>query len=374
MMPHHKHRAGAILATLGLLAAPAALADWTLNMTRGVTPISERVYDLHMLILWVVTIIGIGVFGAMFYSMYAHRKSRGATPAQFHESTAVEIAWTVVPIIILVGMAIPATGTLIMMSDTKTGADMTIKVTGHQWKWQYDYIDEGFGFISSLSKESRDAIHGKPDQANSPNYLLEVDNEVVIPVGKKVRFLLTASDVIHAWWVPDLGQKQDAIPGFINEMWTQVKTPGTYRGQCAELCGKDHGFMPIVVKALPQAEYDAWAKIRKPAPAATAPVKTEWTAAELAAEGQKVYEQNCGSCHGAKGEGGIGKAIAGSAIATGPASEHLKLILNGKPGTAMAAYGPQLDDAQIAAVTTYQRTAFGNSGGAVMPADVKAAR
>jgi len=243
----------AILALPGI--AHAGLAD-VLNMPRGVTPISHEAYDLHMLILWICVAIGVVVFGAMFYSIIKHRKSVGAVPATFHHSTKAEILWTVVPCLILVGMAVPATKALVVMEDTSE-ADMTIKATGYQWNWRYEYLGQGVTFYSSLAPQSRGAIH-TGQAMNTPNYLLDVDNPVVIPAGKKVRILLTSNDVIHAWWVPEFGMKKDAIPGFINELWVRVDEPGTYRGQCAELCGKDHGFMPIVVEVKPQAEYDAW--------------------------------------------------------------------------------------------------------------------
>lgn len=250
----------AAAAVTAVLAAPAS-ADWSLlNMTEGVTPISQTAYDLHMLILWICVAIGVVVFGAMFYSILMHRKSLGAVPATFHHSTKAEILWTVVPCVILVAMAIPATKGLVAMEDT-SNSDLTIKVTGYQWKWHYEYLDTDVDFYSDLAPASRAAIHSD-DAAKPENYLLDVDNPMVIPAGKKVRLLLTSNDVIHAWWIPDFGMKKDAIPGFINEMWIRVKDPGIYRGQCAELCGKDHGFMPIVAVVKPQAEYDAWIAAR----------------------------------------------------------------------------------------------------------------
>jgi cytochrome c oxidase subunit 2 len=237
-----------------------ASADWNqLNLTRGVTPYSEEVYQLHMLILWVCVITGIGVFGVIFYSIIKFRKSKGAVAAQWHENTLVEFLWTAVPAVILVVMAIPATKALVMMEDVAR-SDMTIKVTGYQWRWRYDYINEGVFLYSGLARTSDVArqLNSGIDPKTVDNYLLEVDRELVLPVGRKIRFLTTASDVIHAWWVPALGWKRDAIPGYINESWALIKEPGVYRGQCAELCGKDHGFMPIVVRALPEAEYKAW--------------------------------------------------------------------------------------------------------------------
>lgn len=248
-----------------MLAGHEATADWELNMPQGVTEISQQVYDLHMYILWICVVIGILVFGAMFWSIWRHRKSRGTQAAQFHHSTTVEIIWTVIPVFILVGMAIPATRTLIAMEDTSS-PDLTVKVTGYQWKWKYDYIEDEVSFFSNLHPSSRAAVYADPSQAE--NYLLEVDNPLVVPADKKVRFLITSDDVIHAWWVPDLGWKKDAIPGFINEMWTRIPEPGVYRGQCAELCGKDHGFMPVVVEAKSEQDYQQWVAEQKAAHAA----------------------------------------------------------------------------------------------------------
>ena len=239
---------------LMLAWSAGAQAELGLNMPRGVTSISQQVYDLHMLIFWICVVIGVVVFGVMFWSIYHHRKSLGAVPAQFHESTLVEVVWTVIPMLILIGMAVPATKTLVSMYDTRD-AELTVKVTGYQWRWQYDYINEDVGFLSVLSTPSAQI---RNVAAKSEHYLLEVDNPLVVPVGKKVRILTTAADVIHSWWVPELGWKKDAIPGFINESWTLIEKPGIYRGQCAELCGKDHGFMPIVVKAVPEAEFKRW--------------------------------------------------------------------------------------------------------------------
>jgi len=241
-------------ATTLLAWSAGAHAEFALNMPRGVTAISQDVYNLHMLIFWICVVIGVVVFGVMFWSIYHHRKSRGAVPAQFHESTVVEVVWTVIPMLILIGMAVPATKTLVRMYDARD-ADLTVKVTGYQWRWQYDYLDEGVKFFSTLSTP-QDQIRNVA--AKDEHYLLEVDNPLVVPVGKKVRILTTAADVIHSWWVPGLGWKKDAIPGFINENWTQIEKPGVYRGQCAELCGKDHGFMPVVVKAVPEAEFQQW--------------------------------------------------------------------------------------------------------------------
>lgn len=364
-----------VLAGFGLMSA-AGLADaaYDLNLPRGVTPISREVFDLHMLVLWVCVAIGIVVFSAMFYSIIRHRKSKGAVAAKFHESTVVEVLWTIVPFLILIGMAIPATKTLIAMEDTRN-ADVSIKVTGYQWKWRYDYLDDGVGFFSTLSTP-KDEIFNRAEK--NPHYLLEVDHPMVVPVNKKVRLLITANDVIHSWWVPVFGMKKDAIPGFVNEMWINVDTPGTYRGQCAELCGKDHGFMPIVVVAKEQPDYDQWlADQQQASAAAAADSDREFSKDELMARGEKVFTANCAACHQANGEGvpGAFPALKGGVIATGPVPGHLDIVLHGKNGTAMAAFGSQLNDADLAAVITYERNAWGNdTGDVVQPADVKAAR
>jgi len=356
-----------------MMLASRASAD-ELNMTRGVTETSATIYDLHMLILWICVVIGVVVFGAMFWSLIHHRRSAGFKPATFHESTRLEIAWTLVPTLILVAMAWPATRALIDMYDTG-GEDMSVEVRGYQWRWQYKYLDDDlnstFGFFSSLSTP-RDEIDG-----NSPKgefYLLEVDNPLRIPANRKVRFLLTSEDVIHAWWVPEFGIKRDAIPGILNELWTIVPEPGIYRGQCTELCGKDHGFMPIVVQVMPEAEYDAWyaeqvvaEETRREALSKT------FTADELMAEGEKVYNTFCASCHMPNGQGvpPVFPSLVGTPVVTGPRDAHLDLIIDGKAGTAMQAFGRQLDAAQIAAVTHYERHAWGNNADDItQPRDV----
>jgi len=362
-----------------MLVAGSAAADWSLlNLRKGVTETSHAVFDLHMIILWICVVIGIIVFGAMIYSIIVHRKSKGAVAAQFHESTKAEIAWTIIPIIILLGMAFPATKTLVAMANT-SDADMTIKVTGIQWKWKYDYLDEDISFVSSINPE-----HNKARQLNSgidvtkiDNYLLDVDEPLVIPTGKKVRFLITAVDVLHAWWVPDLGWKQDAVPGFINEQWTKVDEPGVYRGQCAELCGKDHAFMPIVVVAKTPEDYAAWVASKKgEAMVAEAEGDREWTKEELIAKGETLYATNCAACHQANGQGlpGAFPALAGGPLTTGPVEGHLDIVMNGKSGTAMASYKALLNDADMAAIISYERNAWGNDAGIIQPAAVKAAR
>ncbi|MEZ5558564.1 MAG: cytochrome c oxidase subunit II [Pseudomonadales bacterium] len=343
-------------------------------MRPGVTEISHSVYDLHMLLFWICVAIGVVVFGAIFWSIIHHRKSAGHQAAQFHESTRLEIGWTLIPTLILITMAYPATKTLIAMYDTG-GEDMSIEVRGYQWKWQYKYLDEDlngtFGFFSSLATP-QDEIHNK--SAKGEHYLLEVDKPLRIPANRKVRFLLTAEDVIHSWWVPDFGMKRDAIPGIINDMWAIVPEPGVYRGQCTELCGKDHGFMPVVVEVLPEAEFDAWyaeqlqaEEVRKEALSKT------FTTDELMAQGEQVYGTFCAACHQPNGQGmpPVFPALAGSAIATGPLDAHLDIVLNGKAGTAMQAFGKQLDAAQIAAVVYYERHSWGNNtGDIVQPSDV----
>jgi len=354
--------------------AGGAAADYALNLRQGVTSISREAYDLHMLILWICVAIGAVVFTAMFISIFNHRKSKGAQPAQFHESTTVEIIWTIVPFLILIGIAIPATKALVAMEDT-SNSDLSIKVTGYQWKWGYDYLDNGVSFISTLTTP-REQIENQQDKGL--NYLLEVDNPVVVPVDKKVRLLITANDVIHSWWVPDFGMKKDAIPGFVNEMWFRVEEEGTYRGQCAELCGKDHGFMPIVVIAKNEADYQQWVTDQKSQmDAASAGADRDWAMAELMERGEKAYNTSCGACHQANGEGvpGAFPGLKGSAIATGAKDAHVAIVMNGKPGTAMAGFAAQLNDIDLAALITYERNAWGNNtGDLVQPSEIKAAR
>lgn len=358
---------------MAVLAPTWSLAD-ELNMPRGVTDTSVAVYDLHMLIFWICVVIGIGVFGAIFWSVIHHRKSAGHEPAKFHESTRLEIAWTLIPTLILIGMAWPATVTLIDMYDTG-GEDLTVEVRGYQWRWQYKYLDDdlnsSFGFFSNMST-SWDEIEGRT--AKGEFYLLEVDNPLRIPVNRKVRLLLTAEDVIHAWWVPEFGIKRDAIPGMLNEMWTIVNEPGIYRGQCTELCGKDHGFMPIVVHAMPEDEYEAWhaEQLESEAERREALSKT-FEPEELMAQGEQVYNTFCASCHQVNGQGvpPVFPSLVGTPVVTGPKEAHIDMILNGVPGTAMQAFGRQLDAAQVAAVTHYERHAWGNDAGDVtQPADV----
>lgn len=373
--------------SLGLAILPAASwADWgALNMPVGATELSQEVQALHMRIFWICVAIGVAVFAVMIVSMVLHRKSRGAQAATFHESTKVEIVWTVVPLVILIAMAIPAARTLIEMEDI-SDSEMSIKVTGYQWRWHYEYLDddaqtENVAFYSGLDAEQNRARQMGSDIALEQfgdSYLREVDNELVVPVGKKIRFLNTSADVIHSWWVQDLALKKDAIPGFINENWALIKEPGVFRGKCAELCGRDHGFMPIVVRAVPQEEFDAWMSDKKKEQLAAADADiAEWSHEELVARGESVYSQNCAGCHQKEGQGipNLFPAIAGSAIATGDVEAHLATVLHGVEGTPMTAFSGRLSDAEIAAVVTFQRNAFGNAtGDTVQPTRVGAQR
>jgi len=371
---------------VGLLASSMSSAEYGLNLRKGVTEYSETAYGLHTFTLWVCIVIGILVFGTMIVSIFSHRKSKGAKAAQFTHSTAAEVIWTIIPIVILVVIAIPATKALIKMENptTENGEpmkmDMTIKVTGYQWKWKYDYLDEGFGFLSTLAKNSNVARQLVPkeeriDPYTVENYLLDVDKPLVLPANTNIRFLLTADDVIHSWWVPDFGWKRDAIPGYVNEAWTNIKKPGIYRGQCAELCGKDHGFMPIVVEVLSKADYAVWLAEQKGVQEEAAEmVETEWNKEQLMAKGEEVYNAQCATCHLPTGAGmpPAFPALAGSAIVNGPAADQINLVLNGKPDTAMQAFGNLLSETDIAAAITYTRNSFDNTAGdIVQPATVK---
>ncbi|MEC7816720.1 MAG: cytochrome c oxidase subunit II [Pseudomonadota bacterium] len=356
----HAKRAVALAA--GLSTPALVMADWTLNMSPGVTGTSNEIFSLHMTILWICVAIGVVVFGVMFWSIFAHRKSKGYKPANFHENTVVEVLWTIVPFVILVVMAIPATATLVDMYDT-TESDIDIKITGYQWRWQYEYINDDFGYFSNMSTP-RDQINNR--QEKGEHYLLEVDNPLVIPVGKKVRFLLTANDVIHSWWVPAFGVKKDAIPGFINETWTRVDEPGTYRGQCTELCGKDHGFMPVVVEVLPEAEYAAWVAEQKEAAELERELtQKDWTLEELMERGEKAYASACAACHQPNGQGAppAFPSLVGTKIVMEDMAAHIDIVVNGVSGTAMQAFGNQLSEVDLAAVITYERNAWGNNTG-----------
>lgn len=348
----------------------AVSAEWGVNMQPGVTEVSKSVFDLHMTIFWICVVIGVIVFGVMFWSMLMHRKSEHNKPATFHENLTVEILWTVIPLVILIVMAVPATKTLIDIYDTEE-SDVDILVTGYQWRWQYKYMDEGVSFFSSLSTPSEE-ISNLVEK--NPNYLLEVDNPLVVPTGKKIRFLITSADVIHSWWVPAFAVKKDAIPGFVNESWTRIDKPGIYRGQCTELCGKDHGFMPIVVEAKTQEDYDAWMAEQQAAAAKEAELREkDWTLEELVERGEKIYGSACASCHQANGEGipPMFPALKGSDIVLNDVQEHISTVVNGRPGTAMAAFGKQLSEVDAAAVITYERNAWGNDTGEVVsPLDI----
>jgi cytochrome c oxidase subunit II len=365
-----------LIAALSAALPFTASAQSQLNLTQGVTEISNRVYDLHMTILYICIVIGIVVFGAMFWSMIAHRKSRGHKPATFHENIKVEILWTVIPFVILIGMAIPATSTLIAMEDTSE-SDVTVLVTGSQWKWHYRYFEHDVEYFSLLATRP-DQIKNKLPKGD--NYLLEVDRPLVIPTGKKVRFLITSDDVIHSWWVPAFAVKKDANPGFINEVWTKVDEPGIYRGQCAELCGKDHGYMPIVVIAKEPAEYEAWITAQETTQREAKEeeqrlLALSMTEAELMQLGERVYLGNCAACHQPNGQGipGVFPSLVGTEMVTNDINGHIDIVLYGKQGTSMQAFGNMLTLREIAAVVTYERNAWGNNTGElIQAADVNA--
>jgi cytochrome c oxidase subunit 2 len=356
------------------LTTNLAHAAYELNLQAPESPIADQIYHLHTLIMYVVLAIFVVVFSVMFYSIYAHRKSKGHQAAHFHENTTVEVIWTIIPFFILIGMAFPASKTILAMKDTSS-PDMTIKVTGFQWKWEYDYLQEGIHFFSTLSTP-RDQIENKAPK--DAHYLLEVDHPLVVPTGKKIRMLVTADDVIHSWSVPAFGVKQDAIPGFIRDTWFKVEKPGIYRGQCSELCGKDHGFMPIVVDAKTPEDYAKWLADQKAKLAAVVedPNKV-YTLDEMKSKGEKVFTAHCAACHQASGMGipGAFPALNGSKIATGDKAAHIDRVMNGKSGTAMAAFAAQLTDTEIAAVITYERNAWSNhTGDVIQPSEIKALR
>ena len=377
--------AGKITTLLTLMAiAPASLADKVLNLRRGITDTSQTVYDLHMLILWVCVAIAILVFGAMIVSIVLHRKSRGAEPAKFSHSTKAELVWTIIPVIILIAMAVPAAKTLVVMEDLRD-SEMSIKITGYQWRWHYEYLGTDVAFFSSLARSSNIArqVGSGVDPFSVENYLLDVDNSLVVPVDTKIRLLVTSNDVIHSWWMPDLAVKKDAIPGFINEVWFKANETGTYRGQCAELCGRGHGFMPIVVDVLSREDYAAWIDAGSSGEAmAMAEIAADEAIAEVVAiaeelSGEELYNISCSACHQSNGQGlpPAFPSLVDSAIVSGPVAEHIDTVVNGKPGTAMVGLSTQLSDAEIAAIITYERNAWGlNSGDAVEAADIAAAR
>ena len=356
------------LAIAGNVSAESATRQ--LNMPQGVTEVSQAAYDIHMIMMWICTVIGIAVFGFMFYVMYAHRKSRGAVAANFHENHVVELIWTIVPALILIVMAIPATTALLKVYDTEN-ADIDIKVTGYQWKWQYEYIGEGVKYMSEL-RTSQDEIYGRAPKGE--HYLREVTEPLVIPTGKKVRFLITGNDVIHSWWVPDFGVKRDAVPGLFTAAWAKTDQPGTYVGECTELCGLGHAFMPVVVEVKEEAEYNEWLAGKKAEAAEYAStIGKEWNFDELMVRGEDVYNRSCAACHQADGNGipGVFPALKDSPIALGAKEGHIAVLIDGVAGTSMQSFADQLSEVDIAAVVHYERNAWGNDVGDVtQPIDV----
>ncbi len=365
-------------------------AAYNFNFPEPVTPIARETLHIHNEFMLIITILFVVVFAIMIYSMIKHRKSVGHQPASFTgPRSALQWLWVLIPFAILlfidfVLMGIPAVKAIVTMEDTKTRADMVLKVTGMQWKWQYEYPEAGIKFISTLATPREQIANA---EAKGEHYLLEVDNPVVLPVGKKVRILLTSTDVIHTWWVPQFGVKRDAIPGFLRETWVLIEKPGTYRGQCAELCGKDHGFMPVVVHAVPEPEYLAWLDQKKAeAKAAAGGADRTWSSEELMATGKDIYEKQCVACHQASGLGlpPAFPALAGSKVVNTPLLDmngkiikdsHVDRVMNGKPGTAMQAFRNTLSDVELAAVITYERNSFGNHrGDMIQPAQIKALR
>ncbi len=376
--------AGKITTLLTLMTiAPAAFADMVLNLRRGVTDISQTVYELHMLILWVCVVIAIVVFGVMIVSIILHRRSRGAEAAKFSHSTKAELIWTIIPVIILVWMAVPSAKTLVDMEDFR-GSEMTIKVTGYQWRWHYEYLGTDVNFFSSLARSSNIArrLRSGVDPYSVENYLLDVDKPLVVPVDTKIRLLLTANDVIHSWWMPSFAVKKDAIPGFINEIWFKANETGTYRGQCAELCGRGHGFMPIVVDVLSKQDYAAWIDAKDGGDAVAMVESTINAAAEVPTvaeelSGEQLYNISCSACHQANGQGlpPVFPSLVDSAVVNGPAADHIDIVMNGRVGTAMIGFSTQLGDAELAAIINYERNAWGlNSADTVQASDIAAAR
>jgi cytochrome c oxidase subunit II len=373
---------------MGLAASTMATMAWAVGNLPGgpavnqldlhppVTGIARDQQWLHYFMLIICLVIFIAVFAVMFYSIFKHRKSKGYKAANFHESTTVEIIWTIVPFIIVILMALPATRVVVAMKDTSS-ADLTIKATGIQWKWGYDYLKgegEGIGFVSTL-----DATHRQMSDDGKPagdNYLLKVDNPLVVPVDKKVRIITTANDVIHAWMVPSFGVKQDAIPGFVRDTWFRAEKIGDYYGQCAELCGKEHAYMPIHVKVVSAEDYSKWVGEKRKAMQAAADDPTKvWVLADLVARGEKVYAANCVACHQATGKGaGPIKALDGSDIVKNDPARQIQILLNGAANGAMPAW-KQLSDTEIAAVVTYTKNAWSNNTGKlVQPSEIVAAR
>lgn len=373
-----------------IFSAASAHAEYAWNFPDPVTPLALDTLNVHNKFMIISIVIFLVVLAIMLYSIFAHRKSKGAQPADFTgPSTKSQVIWTLVPFALLlyidfILMGIPAFHSVVMMEDTRTDADMVLKVTGSQWKWQYEYPAEGIKFVSTLTTPQGQIYK---NEAKGEQYLLETDNHVVLPVNKKVRILLTSMDVIHTWWVPQFGAKRDAIPGFMRETWAKIEKPGIYRGQCAELCGRDHGFMPIVVEAVSEPDYKIWVAQQKAKQAsAAASAEKQWSQEELLTQGAAVYTRTCAVCHQANGQGlpPTFPALAGSKIVNGPMLDasgrlikdgHLDRIMNGKPGTAMQAFKDTLSDADIAAVATFERNSFGNKmGDMVQPSQIKTLR
>ena len=349
-------------------------SDWdALNMREGVTQVSRDVFELHMLIFYICVAIGAVVFSVMFYSLFRYTKKRNPNPSTFHESTKLEVAWTVVPFLILIAMAVPASKTLTEIYDDEEG-EINIQVVGYQWKWEYKYLEDDINFFSNLSTDQDEIYNLVP---KGENYLLEVDEPLIIPVDTRVRFLITANDVIHSWWVPDFAIKQDAIPGFINTAWTRAEETGIYRGNCTELCGKNHGFMPVVVKVVEKDEYNDWVLAKKEEAIKLAELtEKEWSLAELTERGEGVYQKNCVACHQMNGEGlpPIFPALAGSDIVMFDKGRNVEILMEGVQGAAMQSFANQLSEVDMAAVITYTRQAWGNAengdGEYVVPSDI----
>ena len=350
------------------------LSDWdALNMREGVTQVSRDVFELHMLIFYICVAIGAVVFSVMFYSLFRYTKKRNPNPSTFHESTKLEVAWTIVPFLILIAMAVPASKTLTEIYDDEEG-EINIQVVGYQWKWEYKYLEDDINFFSNLSTDQDEIYNLVP---KGENYLLEVDEPLIIPVDTRVRFLITANDVIHSWWVPDFAIKQDAIPGFINTAWTRAEETGIYRGNCTELCGKNHGFMPVVVKVVEKDEYNDWVLAKKEEAIKLAELtEKEWSLAELTERGEGVYQKNCVACHQMNGEGlpPIFPALAGSDIVMFDKNRNVEILMEGVQGAAMQSFANQLSEVDMAAVITYTRQAWGNAekgdGEYVVPSNI----
>ena len=349
-------------------------SDWdALNMREGVTQVSRDVFELHMLIFYICVAIGAVVFSVMFYSLFRYTKKRNPNPSTFHESTKLEVAWTIIPFLVLIAMAVPASKTLTEIYDDEEG-EINIQVVGYQWKWEYKYLEDDINFFSNLSTDQDEIYNLVP---KGENYLLEVDEPLIIPVDTRVRFLITANDVIHSWWVPDFAIKQDAIPGFINTAWTRAEETGIYRGNCTELCGKNHGFMPVVVKVVEKDEYNDWVLSKKEEAIKLAELtEKEWSLAELTQRGEGVYQKNCVACHQMNGEGlpPIFPALAGSDIVMFDKDRNVEILMEGVQGAAMQSFANQLSEVDMAAVITYTRQAWGNAengdGEYVVPSDI----